>query len=277
MTTTTAPEAWRRAWRLLTATPSLAVPFAVAGAVEILALLFLSLGPVRPFSVLLAPPVRAFFGAEFLRYPAYSFVLPRLFGGVQTFLSLSIGPWALGATVARVRAAAGKGAAPARYPALFAVGIASYLVVRGGAAVVPFLLRAVRSAMGAAGWSPSRTFWGVCVVSMDFAVGFLVEFFFAYAAAFLLIGGRAMENAVEGSFALAWRRRRVLAPVVLLPGFAYFLWAFLRDAFGDAWAAGSPATVFGLTAVTIGAAFLANLGVTLPATADFLSLPETLP
>ncbi len=268
----TAIDAWRRGWALLASSPSLALPFAGVAGLEALALIFISLGPVRPFSFLFDPPVRAFFGENCLRYPGYALVLPRLFEGAQTAAALFLGPWAQGATVARVHVAT-NGARPAsassRYAALFMIGLVSFLLVRGGAAAVPPFLRGVRALAGAAGWSPSRSFWGAWVVALNFTVGLMAELFFVYAAPFLLIQGETMESSVEKSFALAWKRRGAALPIVFAPGAAYFLWVFSRIVLTGAGGT-SPREAIGLTLATIAAAFLANVAATVSAAAHFL-------
>ena len=59
--------------------PRTALPLLIMGILDFVALYLLYLAPQRPVSVLLAPPVRAFWGEQFLHYPMNLFLLPKLY------------------------------------------------------------------------------------------------------------------------------------------------------------------------------------------------------
>ncbi len=82
---------WRDVIGVLRERPLVVVPFVVGAVFSGVALYVLYLAPVRPMSIVLAPPIRAFFGEKFLHYPLNIFLLPKLFYFAQLALGATIG------------------------------------------------------------------------------------------------------------------------------------------------------------------------------------------
>jgi len=84
-------QIWKDSLAIVKKNPRILAPFIAAAAAEGLALYILFLTPQRPVAVLLAPPVRAFFGEKFLHYPHNLLLLPRLFYYARLCLGASMG------------------------------------------------------------------------------------------------------------------------------------------------------------------------------------------
>ncbi|MBN2121235.1 MAG: hypothetical protein JW734_09320 [Candidatus Omnitrophica bacterium] len=86
-----AVKIWKDMLAIFKKNPKVFVPFIILGGLNAVLLYVLYLVPQRPVSVVLAPPIRAFFGQRFLQYPLNIFLLPRLFNYAHLFLSASVG------------------------------------------------------------------------------------------------------------------------------------------------------------------------------------------
>jgi len=82
--------------------PKLVIPFACFAFVELIFLLLIYVAPRQPFNIVLAPPIRAFWGERFLHYPVNFLLLPKLASHSRNFLSCIIGSLLTGFAVAMV-------------------------------------------------------------------------------------------------------------------------------------------------------------------------------
>ena len=82
---------WKGMIGVLRKRPGVVVPFVVGAIFSGVGLWVLYLAPARPMSIVLAPPIRAFFGEKFLHYPFSIFLLPKLFYYAQLALGATIG------------------------------------------------------------------------------------------------------------------------------------------------------------------------------------------
>lgn len=67
------------------------IPFAIFVGIEALALVFIYFLPRMPLVKLFGPPIRTFWGENFLHYPTFFILLPKLASHVKTILSCLIG------------------------------------------------------------------------------------------------------------------------------------------------------------------------------------------
>lgn len=81
--------------------PSVYIPFLIFAALEFLALMLLFLAPREPFRSVLGPPIRAFWGEQFLHYPVNFMLLPKLASHSRMVLSVFAGSILTGIAVAR--------------------------------------------------------------------------------------------------------------------------------------------------------------------------------
>ncbi len=82
--------------------PKLWIPYVGFTLLELFFLIFLYLAPRQPFAVLLAPPIRAFWGEKFLHYPVNFLLLPKLASLSRNFLACIFGSLLTGFAVAMV-------------------------------------------------------------------------------------------------------------------------------------------------------------------------------
>lgn len=83
--------AWGMTFTTLRSNPRILIPFFVVGLVDAIILTVLYLAPRPPLSAVLAPPIRAFWGEQFLHYPMNFLLLPNLFKYVHLIATASIG------------------------------------------------------------------------------------------------------------------------------------------------------------------------------------------
>lgn len=67
------------------------MPFFVVGLFYVISFVLIYLAPQRPFSIVLGPPIRAFWGERYLHYPYNLLLIPVLFSYAQIIVSAIIG------------------------------------------------------------------------------------------------------------------------------------------------------------------------------------------
>jgi hypothetical protein len=82
---------WKKLAYLLRKYPSILTPFLWIIGFEAILLTILFLAPRYPLSILLAPPIRAFWGEKYLHYPLNFLLLPQLFEVSRNTMSFIIG------------------------------------------------------------------------------------------------------------------------------------------------------------------------------------------
>lgn len=71
--------------------PYLVIPFVLSALFDFIALISIYLAPRYPLSRLMAPPIRRFFGEQYLHYPKNFILIPRLFNYAHIVISFTIG------------------------------------------------------------------------------------------------------------------------------------------------------------------------------------------
>ena len=82
---------WSMTFKMRKKYPSILLPFFMIAFFQIMGLIILFHFPIPPVSIIFAKPVRAFFGEQFMHYPANFLLLPRLFNYSQLLISGTIG------------------------------------------------------------------------------------------------------------------------------------------------------------------------------------------
>ena len=91
--------------RLIKKYPNVIIPFAVMGVLDFITLYILYLAPQRPVSIALAPPIRAFWGEQFLHYPMNILLLPKLYNYAHMVLLATVGIVTTGAAIGMIHEA----------------------------------------------------------------------------------------------------------------------------------------------------------------------------
>lgn len=117
--------------------PATVLPFLIMGVMDFVALYLLYLAPQRPVSIVLAPPVRAFWGGQYLHYPMNLFLLPKLHTYAHMFLLATLGILTTGCGIAMIQEAgaartprlfSGLALAFKRYVSLLIIGVVVFLI-----------------------------------------------------------------------------------------------------------------------------------------------------
>ncbi len=84
-------QIWGDFFYILRRHPIIIFPFVLISLCNALALYLVYLAPQRPVSLVLAPPIKVFFGERFLHYPLNLVLLPKLFYYAQIAVSILLG------------------------------------------------------------------------------------------------------------------------------------------------------------------------------------------
>lgn len=184
----------KEAFAMLRRYPNLSAPFLIIGVIDFCALYLLYLAPQRPIAIVLAPPIRAFWGERFLHYPMNLFLLPKLYNYAYTVLLATLGVLTTGCAIAMIKeACSGKKPAVARnlfyalqrYVSLLIIGVIIF--------VVSFFLG-----------KASTQLTGVLFYVIHF-IHILVQVVLLYAMVAIVLKRATVISAIRQSFLLAKR------------------------------------------------------------------------
>lgn len=210
---------WSVTFRMLRKYPRLLLPFFINALLEGLVLGGLFYFPRPPFSAVLAPPIKAFFGEPFLHYPNNFLLLPQIFYYGQVLIMMTAGVVMFGMAMGMVyQASSGEGEevkifgnlnrAIRRYASLIGVWLTTFIIslviLRG-----PHFL--------AIKFLHPTTFAGILLQMLFYAgIGlvFLAEALFIYAYPAIIVERRKFLGAIKRSFGVS--KRVFLTTVILI-------------------------------------------------------------
>ena len=186
-------KTWGDSCTLILRNPGITVPFIILSFINAFALYLLYLSPQRPVSLLLAPPVRAFFGEKFLHYPLNFVILPKLFWYAQVSISVSFGVILTALAVAIV-AKAYDGQRPLFFLNLIQV-VKRYFALLC-VWLIPFVLGIVvfKLFLKMAGFTGGMR--SLYVTSMAFLLSVIVQIIFIYTVPLIVIKKRSLLSSL---------------------------------------------------------------------------------
>ena len=210
-------EVWKRTFNILKKRPGVVVPFVIGAVFSGVGLWVLYLAPVRPVSIVLAPPIRSFFGEKFLHYPFSVLLLPKLFQFAQLALSATIGVIMTGLAIGMFKNACEEKGLKGkvnlvnsfkRYFALFGVWVVMFLF--------SFLSRKLTNRL-CSGLSPQ-----LFAALLTYTMAMFVQIVFIYAMPIIIIEKKKLLSALKQG--LLFFKKFFLTSVVLtmIPAFLYF-------------------------------------------------------
>ncbi len=225
---------WKTSFKIMSEHRRLLIPFGVNAVFQGMLLLLLFWAPQFPFSIVLAPPIRAFFGELYLHYPANFLLMPRLFNYGNIIISLFITSCMTGMMVSMIHQV-NKNVFPGvrsnfkkavkKYVTLVALWIVVFILVsivfRGPKF---FILKYYFQKTGFFSW------WNVFRMAFTGSVliSILIEMFFGYAAAAVMIEGKSAWQAIKRSFFIAKKFFFPTFMLVAIPVFFIFLMSIVK-------------------------------------------------
>ena len=210
---------WKETFKILTANPAIFLPFFIVGLVDAGLLTLIFLAPQFPFSLLLAPPIRAFWGEAFLHYPQNFLLIPRLFSLAHIASGAIIGLLMTGLAIGMLNEAK-QGKKPQillnlvsslkRYFILFGIWLILF-ILSGLVYRIPNLFL-----------SPTNRIAFQAAIYLSFLFVILIEVFFIYAFPAAIVEKKGLIKALKSGFILS--RSNFLATLILLliPSLLYF-------------------------------------------------------
>src|SRR3989339_693704 len=89
-------------WHILCRDPRILLPFLCIVLFQYATLLTLFFAPRPPFSIVLAPVIRAFWGDQFLHYPYNFLLLPQLYNYAKNIIDITFGVFFIGIAVSMI-------------------------------------------------------------------------------------------------------------------------------------------------------------------------------
>ncbi len=225
---------WKTSFKIMGNHFRVLVPFGVVAFFQGSLLLLLFWATQFPFSIVLAPPIRAFFGELYLHYPANFLLMPRLFNYGNIIISLFIGSWMTGMMVSMIYQV-NKNIFPGvrsnlkksikKYVTLVAVWIVAFILVSIVFRLPKFFILKYyfqKTGFFNRGNIFRMAFTGSILISI------LIEMFFAYTAPVVMIEGKNAWQAIKRSFFMT---KKFLFPtfmLVAIPVFLIFLMSIVK-------------------------------------------------
>ena len=96
-------DTWKTTLVIFKKNPAVLIPFLIVGLSDFLILALIYLAPRPPLSALLAPPIRVFYGEQFLHYPFNLLLIPRLFNYAHIVSTAFIGVLMTGVAIGMLK------------------------------------------------------------------------------------------------------------------------------------------------------------------------------
>ncbi|MCX5707730.1 MAG: hypothetical protein NTY14_01910 [Candidatus Omnitrophica bacterium] len=204
-------------FQALRSQPKLFIPYICFVLVELAVLFLLYVAPRHPFNVVLAPPIKAFFGEAFLHYPTNFLLLPKLSSLSRNFLSCILGALMTGFAVLMVsdaynqktvRPTVSLKSAFKKYFSLFTI----VLVITG---LFFGLLKLVEMGFSSLLFLKPKAWLGPVVIAINILVVLLIQGLFAYSIPLLVLENNKVFQAMGRSLGLFFK---LFLPTVVLIG-----------------------------------------------------------
>ncbi len=197
-------KAWTNSFRIIRSHPSVVLPFLCLAVLETLWLSMCYYAPRPPVSLVLAPPIKAFMGEQFLHYPLNFLTLPRLIFIGRVLIYLSFGLISFGMTICAVyqikiekesiRFWGNLNRSLRRYPAVLFMGMI-YSIIAFVAHRIPRFI--VGKLVTDANLLTAASY---AAFAISFILMILIEATLIFAPAFLLIYRQKLFSSIKNSF-----------------------------------------------------------------------------
>lgn len=201
---------WREIGNIVSRRPTVTVPFLITGLLQALALYLLYLSPQRPITLVLGPPIKVFFGEQYLHYPLNFVLLPRIFNYAEIVINAFLGMFMTAVGIGMIADTKGGQRASflinalralKRYGALFAIWFLTFGIVTGFSKVLSLLMR------------PAGGLLGFLMLIFYFLLTVLVNLLFVYSIFLVIIKKKSLIFAVREGLLIFGR---LFVPTVLL-------------------------------------------------------------
>jgi len=186
---------WKRTVIALCKNRKLLVPFVISAGFSGLVLYILYLAPSRPVSLVLAPPIRAFFGEKFLHYPYSIYLLPKLFYYAQLLVNSTIGLIMTGLAIGFVKDAYNK--EELKTPADLAVSFKRYFTLLGIWAIMFLSMFVISELVKRAFPAEANQLLIDCLV---YIAGILAQLVFIYAMPIAILEKKGFLGSLKQGF-----------------------------------------------------------------------------
>ncbi len=217
--------------QLVKSQPKLFIPFIIFVIVDLSFLFIIFVAPRQPFNVVLAPPIRAFWGEKFLHYPANFLLIPKLAALSRNFLSCLIGSLLTGCAVAMLADSYNKKvtrffpslkAGFKKYLSLFSVVFIITLLFWGCLKLLEIgLIKYFSSGHATLLFLKPRVWFGPLLIVINLFITILIQGAFVYAIPFLMLKDQNLFKALFKSLGLFVK---FFIPTVILIGLPVLLY-----------------------------------------------------
>lgn len=209
---------WGDSFNIIRRHPIIISPFILIALVNTLFLYLLYLAPQRPVSVVLAPPIKVFFGEKFLHYPLNLVLMPKLFYYAQVFINATLGV-VLSALAVLMIAKVHKREKPSfllnfiqtlkRYFSLFVVWL------------IPFILASAAFKFSLTRYGSIEGWKGIAIVCASFLLSVLVQIVFIYAVPLIIIEKKNLFSALGENMRVVTKLFAPTLFLVMVPALLY--------------------------------------------------------
>ncbi len=207
------------------------IPFIIFVIVDLVFLFIIYVAPRQPFNVVLAPPIRAFWGEKFLHYPANFLLIPKLAALSRNFLSCLIGSLLTGCAVAMLadsynnkitRFIPSLKAGFKKYLSLFSVVFIITLLFWGCLKLLEIgLIKYFSSGHASLLFLKPRIWFGPLLIVINLFITIIIQGMFVYAIPLIMLEKEKLFKAILKSFALFIK---FFMPTVILIGLLVLLY-----------------------------------------------------
>ena len=256
---------WKQTLVVFKKNPEVLVPFAGMGILNTAVLYLLYLAPQRPVSIVLAPPIRVFWGEKFLHYPFNFFLLPKLFYYANITIDALIGVLLAGLAIGMLKDI--YSGEPPKMFADFAVSIKRYFALLSIWIITfcfsLFAMKIFKSLFS--GMSGSLMFSFLTYLFLIF-----IQVLFVYSMAAIIVEKRSVFSAIKVNFLFLKQFFFTTLILVFIPALFYLPVLVLKNKLGAIIRESFPEIVIFVLGFSILGMLIVNMLIIVPPTILFL-------
>jgi len=216
---------WRQTLGILRKNPVTLLPFFIIGLFDTISLVFIYLAPRPPLSIVLAPPIRTFFGERYLHYPFNLLLIPQLFRYTHIMVTATIGVLMTGLAIGLINQAKETDkpgilsnliCALKRYLTLLLIWLIIF--------VLAFLVYKIPSIF----LSIKNTTIAYTIFYLSFLVTIIIQAIFVYVFPAVLIEQRGLISAIKRGLSFSRKHFLTTLMLVVIPALFYLPIIILR-------------------------------------------------
>ena len=268
-------------FRNLRKSPGLMLPLFYLALIELVGIAIIYYSVQWPLNLVLAQPIKAFYGEISLHYPFNLVALLKIFNKYESFTEIIFGSLLAGMTISMynqmtknmtIRFGKNFNIAFNRYLRLLGYSLFLFIIIYGFSSATEYLRNMVLKNNDGYFLGMGAIKWSLIVAVVNFIFYLVIQILFLYVPIGIIVENFGLWRAAKESIKVMRKYFLVSGLIVALPFLLYLANAFLGAFSGKLMDAIAPEVAIALTVLTVIVVFIINIMINISATILYLNV-----